>query len=117
MIEASRTDEFENESKVTPPISSPIKTLTSTPIWLKRARIISALVYILLLTAYLIFIIVCIALYPRCEPAPQTPWWINSVFLRFSTRSLTWNDVNEKLGQYQNNFCLVYTKIMVVTRR
>lgn len=106
MIEPSRTDEFENESKISPPISSPIKPLTSTPVWLKRGRIIGALVYILLLIAYLTFIIVCIALYPRCEPAPATPWWINSVFLRFSTRSLTWNDVNEKLDQYQKNFSM-----------
>ena len=102
MIEASHT----NESKTIPSNSAPIKPLTATPVWLKRARIISALVYILLLTAYLIFIIVCIALYPRCEPAPATPWWINSVFLRFSTRSLAWNDVNEKLDQYQKNFSM-----------
>lgn len=106
MIEASHTDEFENELKVSPTSSAPIKPLTSTPIWLKRARIVSALVYILLLTGYLIFIIVCIALYPRCEPAPQTPWWINSVFLRFPTRALKWKDLNEKLDQYQNDFSM-----------
>lgn len=100
MIEVSRTDEFENEVKISPTSSSPI----STPIWLKRARIVSALIYILLLTGYLIFIIVCIALYPRCEPAPPTPWWINSVFLRCPTSNSTWKDLNDKLDQYQSKF-------------
>jgi len=106
MIQASRTNESDNEFKITSNSLSNIQPNSSstTPIWLKRARIICALIYILLQTAYFIFIIVCIVLYPRCEPAAETPWWINSVFLRFSTRNRTFNDLNQKLDYYKNNF-------------
>jgi hypothetical protein len=102
MIEASRTDQPDGELKITIPllVSSP----NSPPAWLKRARIITALLYILFQIGYFVFIIVCIALYPRCEPAGETPWWINSVFLRLSTRTMTFNDLNVKLDQYKNDF-------------
>ena len=79
MIEASDIDRPDGEVKIL--TSSLEKTRTTRSAWLNRARIISALVYILFLLAYLIFIIVCIAVYPRCERAPATPWWVNSVFL------------------------------------
>jgi hypothetical protein len=108
MIQASRTKESDNDFKITTnSISDPQSNppLTS-PTWLKRARIICALIYILLQTAYFIFIIVCIALYPRCEPAGETPWWINSVFLRFSSRTMTFNDLNQKFDYYKNNFTM-----------
>jgi hypothetical protein len=104
MIEASRTNGSDSEFKITTN-SLPIKQLDS-PVWLKRARIIFALIYILLQIAYFIFIIVCIALYPRCEQAPETPWWINSVFLRFSTRTMKFNNLTEKLNHYKNNFSM-----------
>ncbi|CAF1231115.1 unnamed protein product [Adineta ricciae] len=94
MSQASHTSE----------IKSP--TFSTTPTWLNRARIISALAYILILIGYLIFIIVCIARYPSCERAPSTPWWFNSVFLRLSTRTLTFNDIQQKLNDYQSNFSL-----------
>jgi len=104
MIQASRTDEFDNEFKITKSLSPISQSNSPPPTWLKRARIISALIYILLQTAYFIFIIICIALYPRCEQAAATPWWLNSVFLRFSTRTMQFNDLNQKLNDYKNNF-------------
>ncbi|UJR28852.1 hypothetical protein I4U23_010076 [Adineta vaga] len=93
MSQASHTTEVPNE------VNS-----SSTPSWLNRARLISALVYILLLIGYLIFIIICIVRYPSCEQAPSTPWWLNSIFLRFSNRTMTFNDINQKLNDYQNKF-------------
>jgi len=105
MMQASLTNEPDSEFKITTN-SLPTKQLNPSPTWLKRAQIISALIYIFLQTAYFIFIIVCIVLYPRCEQAAETPWWINSVFLRFSTRTLKFNDLNEKLDDYKNNFSM-----------
>ena len=107
MIEASRTNESNGELKINtiPSVITPSNPSPPLPpVWLKRARIISALIYILLLIVYITFIIVCIVLYPRCEPAGEKPWWINSVFLRFSTRTMKLNDLNQKLDQYKNNF-------------
>jgi hypothetical protein len=101
MIEASRTNEFNGEFKITTTLIP-----NSPPTWLKRAQIIAALIYILLQTAYFIFIIVCIVLYPRCESAAETPWWINSVFLRLSSRTMTFNDLNTKFDQYKNDFSM-----------
>jgi hypothetical protein len=99
MIEASRINESDGEFKIT---ATPLPITPST--WLKRARIMTASIYILLQTAYFIFIIVGIVLYPRCERAVETPWWINSVFLRLSSRTMKFNDLNLKLDQYKNNF-------------
>ncbi|CAF0712547.1 unnamed protein product [Adineta steineri] len=97
MVQASHVDESTDEFKTKD---------NSPPSWLKRARIIAALIYIFLQTAYFIFIIVCIAVYPRCQQAAETPWWLNSVFLRFSTPTMKFNDLNEKLTDYKNNFSM-----------
>jgi hypothetical protein len=105
MMQASRTDEPDNDLKITTS-SIPIKQSNPPPTWLKRAQIISALIYILLQTGYFIFIIICIARYPRCEQASATPWWINSVFLRSSSRTMKFNDFNDKLNDYRNNFSI-----------
>ena len=107
MIEVSRdTNETDGELKITTnTLTNTSTNLSSTsPPWLKRARIITALIYILLQTAYFIFIVICIALYPRCEPASETPWWVNSVFLRFSNRSLTLNNLTENFDHFKNDF-------------
>lgn len=77
---------------------------TAQPAWLNRARIGSALVYILFLLAYLIFIIVCIVVYPRCEPAPATPWWTSNVFLRVSSSNVKFNNISQSLEDYKTKF-------------
>lgn len=109
MIEATRTNEGDGEFQITKntiiPATAPNPPIT-TPNWLQRARIISALVYILLQTGYFIFIVVCIVLYPRCEPAGETPWWLNSVFLRFSNRNFKLDNLTNKIDQYRNDFSM-----------
>jgi len=109
MITASRTDEANGEFQITKNTiaSTTLPNLPiTTPIWLKRARIISALVYILLQLGFFIFIVICIALYPRCEPAGETPWWLNSVFLRFSNRNFRFDNLTDKIDQYKNDFSM-----------
>ncbi|CAF0862528.1 unnamed protein product [Rotaria sordida] len=106
MIQASRIEECNNEFQIT---NNELSTPESTPplistLWLKRARMISVLIYILLQVAYFIFIIICIALYPRCEKAPETSWWTNGVFLRFSNRTMKFNELTEKLIDYRTKF-------------
>ncbi|CAF0896615.1 unnamed protein product [Rotaria sp. Silwood1] len=108
MIQASRTEEPDSEFQITSNVlsaSPSTSPLTSRP-WLKRARIITALIYILLQTAYFIFIVICIALYPRCEKAPATSWWTNGVFLRLSTRTMKFNNLTEKISDYKKDFDL-----------
>ena len=104
-MQATRTEKSDGEFELTTN-SLPITSLTPPSTWLKRARIISAAIYILLLTTYFIFIIVCIVLYPRCEQAPATPWWMNSVLLRFSNRSMKFNDLTEKINDYRSSFSM-----------
>ncbi|CAF3109654.1 unnamed protein product [Rotaria sp. Silwood2] len=108
MIQASRTEKPDSEFEITNNVllvSQPNSPITSTP-WLKRARIISALIYILLQTAYFTVIIICIARYPRCEKAPATSWWTKGVFLRLSTRTMKFDNLTAKLLDYKANFSL-----------
>ena len=104
-MQAESTSDFAEDLRTSDHSKGTAETKDSWS-WLKRARIISAIVYILLLLAYLIFIITCIVLYPRCERASETPWWINGVFVRFSTRTKNFNDLSQQLDAYQNNFSM-----------
>ena len=104
MTQAIRTEEINNEFQVIN-TSLPVpesNSSTTSSIWLKRARIISALVYILLQLAYFLFIIICIVIYPRCEKAAEPMWWMNSVYLRVSNHSIQFDELNQTLDDYRN---------------
>ena len=104
-MQAESTNEFTEELRISDSSKASAETKESWG-WLKRARIICGIVYILLLLAYLILIITCIAVYPRCERASDTPWWINGVFIRFSTRAKNFNDLSQQLDAYRNNYSM-----------
>ncbi|CAF3521078.1 unnamed protein product [Rotaria socialis] len=106
MIQASRTEEPNSDFQITNssfPNPQPILPLLSAA-WLRRARIISALVYIFLQIACFIFIIVCIVRFPRCQKASTTEWWMNGVILRFSNHTLKFNDLTRSLKEHKTRF-------------
>lgn len=106
MIQASRVDESNTEFQITQNSLSDSKTTTKLQqaVWLQRARIITALIYILLQIACFIFIIVCIVRFPRCQKAPATEWWKNGVIVRISNRSMKFADLRESLSHYKHYF-------------
>jgi hypothetical protein len=102
MIELDRSVDQISSSIVAEAIVPSHSRLVSTT-WLTRARFIAGLIYVFVLLAYLIFIIVCIVLYPRCQSSSTIPWWMSSVLLRFSSRTNTFNDMATRLDNYRTN--------------
>ncbi|CAF1095513.1 unnamed protein product [Didymodactylos carnosus] len=89
---------FENDTNI--PQKLIISNTIIVPKWISIARLITAIIYVVLLLVYLIIMILAIVLYPRCEKAPISEWWRNAVIIKVN---LPDNENNVKFSNITNN--------------